>query len=297
MNYFAYNLTLQSDISLPLPLSTSGKPDIVITFGELDEPENLSRTHDGVWYAYGSDFLYLKWENIGTYLIKEGGEIILSPSQKLNSTEQLLLVPLLGTVMAIALYQKGLTALHGSSVKIDDKALIFLGAKGEGKSTMAGYFRKQGHTLISDDVCAVDMHKKDVPLIYPSFPQLKLWPDAMRYLDYKTAKHKRVHPQFEKRNISLDTGFSATPCRVAAIIVLKTGVTDKHEILTGHKAIPALLPHLIINRFPELQPDSLKKEIYFQLTELIKSIPVHQLERPRDISLLPALSELVQKNI
>lgn len=292
MKYSAYNLTIQSDISLPLPLDTTGdRPDICITAGSINEPENLSRTYDGVWYAHGSNALFLKWDILGSFFISEGKRITLSQSQ--GAQEFSPVIPLLGTVMAVALHQKGMAALHGSSVLVNGKALVFLGEKGEGKSTMAGYFQKQGNELLSDDICAIDMHKQDKPIIYPSFSRIKLWPDAMQYLDYTPEQHERVHPDFEKRNISLDMGFSYSPAPVAAIIVLSTGTDLTLEPLTGHQAIPFLIPHLIINRFPENQPASLAGSIYSQLIRLLKNIPLYRLTRPREITQLPSVAELV----
>ncbi len=292
MKYSAYNLTIQSELPLPLPqCQFSEHPDIIITVGETEEPEHLSRTYDGVWYAHGENSLFLKWDRIGSYLIREGKWIVISQSHAPRTMSPV--VPLLGTVMAIAMHQRGMTSLHGSSVLVDGAAIIFLGEKGEGKSTIAGYFQKQGHSLLSDDVCAIDMQRQESPTIYPSFSRIKLWPDAMHYLEYAPEQHERVHPEFEKRNISLDAGFSFTPSPVAAIIVLTTGSDVSLEALTGHQAIPFILPHLIINRFPENQPDKLARNIYYQLTNLIKHVPLYRLTRPRDISLLPIVAELV----
>lgn len=297
MNYSAYNLTIQSDISLPLPVAPSGdQTDIIITVGEISEPGNLSRTYDGVWYAHGSDSLYLKWDTLGSFLIQGGNTIVLHPYQGQSSSESSIVTPLLGTVMAVAMHQRGMTALHGSSVLLNDKAVIFLGEKGEGKSTMAGYFRKQGCSLISDDICAIDMGE-GTPRIHSSFPQIKLWPDAMEYLQYKPEKYTRVHPGFEKRNISLKSDFSYTSSNVAAVIVLATGPDITIERITGPQAIPVLIPHLMINRFPEHQPETIVRTLFFQLVRLIKNSSVYQLTRPREISLLPEVSDVVRDNL
>lgn len=63
LKYCAYNLTIQSEIPLPLPQCQSPEqPDIIVTIGETDEPETLSRTYDGVWYAHGDESLFIKWD-------------------------------------------------------------------------------------------------------------------------------------------------------------------------------------------------------------------------------------------
>lgn len=296
MKYSAFNLIIQSDFPLPLPECQSPiPPDITVRIGEIEEPKNLSRTYDGVWYAHGGDWLFLKWDVLGSFLILEGQRIILSPSQ--NPASPSPVTPLLGAVMAVTMHQRGSLALHGSSVLADDKAIIFVGPKGAGKSTMAGYYRDRGHTLISDDVCAIDMQNPDRLCIHPSFPIIKLWPDSMQALKFEPEKHERVHPEFEKRNIRLDSGFSNVMEKVASIIILKTGPVIAFEPLTGHQTLAAILPHLIINRFADQQPIFLKNKVFSLTTKLVSTIPVYQLQRPKEIEQLPSLYELVNKSI
>lgn len=292
MRFTAYNLTIQSELPLPLPVCrSSGQPDIRIINGDLLEPEVVYRTFDGVSYAHGEESLFLKWNVLGSFLIRKGKEIIVANKQ--DTLRYSPVVALLGTVMAVAIQQRGLPALHGSSVLLDDAAVIFLGEKGEGKSTIAGYLQRMGSALLSDDVCAIDMPEGKNPIISPSFSNIKLWPDSMHYLNYQPDHFERVHPSLEKRNISLNTGFSYSPSPVAAIIALATGPEVALEPLRGHYAIPFLLPHLIINRFPEHQPDKLIRDIYHQLTNLMHNVSLYRLTRPRDISLLPRLADLI----
>ncbi len=292
MKYSAYNLIIESELPLPLPVDESGTPaDIVITIGKIDEPENLCRTYDGVWYAHGEESLFLKWDIIGSFLIYKGQNIVIEPQKSELASP---VVPLLGTVMAVAMQQKNLSALHGSSVIIGDVAIVFLGGKGEGKSTIAAYLQKQGHTLLSDDVCAIDMNAQSAPLIAPSFSKIKLWPDSIDFLEDNAENYEKVHPLFEKRSILLDSnGFCSSPSPVVAIIELATGSDIKLERLAGHSAIPSLISHFIINRFPEEQPVDLMRNVYSQVTKLLQRTSTYRLTRPRDIALVPETGRVV----
>lgn len=296
MKYSAYYLTIESELPLPLPESISpDKPDIKIIKGDLLQPETLYRSYDGVWYAHEEGSLFLKWDALGSFRISQGREIVVA-ERKMNGKHSPV-AALLGTVMAVAIQQRGTPTLHGSGMLIDDAAIIFLGQKGEGKSTIAGFLQKQGNAIISDDVCAIDMQDKEKPIISPSFSNLKLWPDAMHYLDYQIEQFERVHPALEKRNICLNTGFSYSRSPVAAMIVLTTGPEISLTPLTGHQGLPFLLAHLIINRFPEHQPDKLVRSIYNQMTDLLQHVPLYRLTRPRDISLLPRIQDLIRDMI
>ncbi len=267
--YSAYNLIIESDRDLPLQLvNSSAQADIMFITAAVEEPRDLCRTYDGVWYAHDADSLFLRWDIIGSFLIQQGRKITFSPSPLPQTVSPV--VPLLGTVMAIALHQRGLTALHGSSVLVNGAALVFLGEKGEGKSTLAAYFHKHGNDILSDDVCAIDILGTGSPLVYPSFSKIKLWPDSMLHFGYVPENYERVHLEYEKRNMSLGAGFCKSPSLLEHIIVLNTGSETRLKPLSGHHAIPLLIPHLIINRFHENQPKKLVMNAYEQLIYLIK---------------------------
>ena len=55
--------------------------------------------------------------------------------------------------------------LHGSAIAIDGKAYAIVGDSGAGKSTLASAFLNQGYQLLSDDVIAVSLSKKNLFLL------------------------------------------------------------------------------------------------------------------------------------
>jgi hypothetical protein len=61
-----------------------------------------------------------------------------------------------GTVTAFLLAMGGRTVLHGSAVDIGGRALSFVGASGQGKSTMAAMFCATGTPLVTDDVLPLE---------------------------------------------------------------------------------------------------------------------------------------------
>lgn len=295
MKYRAYNLIIESPLKLQLPhVTIDAAPDITVCTDTIVAPKKLSKTYDGVWYNYGEDQLYLRWDKIGEFLIHGGREITTSPLKEAPQTENLLSAPLLGTVMAVAMQQRGMTILHGSCVEVSGKAFVFLGNKGEGKSTFAAHFQKSGHRLISDDICALQPGPDHSFTISPSFPTIKLWPDAMEHLKLTPDEHDRVLPQLEKRRVVIKDNFSNSPAKLTALILLKTGITPSLDKISGHQILPTLLPHLILNRFTDNQPQQLKSTLYNQLSQLMHNIPVYTLTRPRDASFLPKLVTMIK---
>ncbi len=68
------------------------------------------------------------------------------------------LIPIIlpGTVVAFLLTMAGFSVLHGSAVEIDGAALAFVGASGQGKSTLAALFCATGAPLVTDDVLPLE---------------------------------------------------------------------------------------------------------------------------------------------
>ncbi|MBU1233545.1 MAG: hypothetical protein KKC77_11690 [Proteobacteria bacterium] len=293
--YFsAYALTIQSDIDLLIPtIQTSSAPDITIHFGTNSDVFK-NRNWEGVWYEYkNSELLHLKWDILGSYRIQSGKEILIHPNEPVNHDN--IRQPILGTIMAMALQQRGCIALHGSAVLMDKQVTIFVANKGEGKSTIAAWLNSQGFPLLSDDVCAMDYANGQDLSIRPAFPKIRLNPDVLQHFGENPDHYPQVHPKVNKRILDMDEGFCSTAKPVGAICVLETGDEFKLEQLNGMDAVKEILTHMLINRFPENQPLDLREEIFSQVAYLTKSIPVYRLTRPRDLELLPETTSLLQR--
>jgi ATP-dependent phosphoenolpyruvate carboxykinase len=80
----------------------------------------------------------------------------------------------LGGVLFSVLYQRGLFVLHASGVNIGGNVVAFLGLKGQGKSTMAATLYGRGHSLVSDDMLAIQIDGDNGPMAIPGFPNFKI---------------------------------------------------------------------------------------------------------------------------
>lgn len=63
---------------------------------------------------------------------------------------------IMGLPLGYALFQKGFTVLHGSSISFNNKGIIFSGLSGSGKSTMIANMINKGFKYISDDLVCLD---------------------------------------------------------------------------------------------------------------------------------------------
>ena len=295
--YSAYGLTIQSVVPLPeLQPTLATQSDIQVSFGAIAwNPDIDSETWDH-FQVNGRDEAYLYWRVVGKFWVRAGREIIIDPIPEV--TEKVMRLPLLGAVLAMVLHQRQLLVLHASAVAIGNGAAVFLGRKGQGKSTMAATLFGRGHRLLADDVTAVDLRHPEQPMILPGFPQIKLWPEAVVAALGDDPDHLvRVHPEVEKRARPTAENFLQIPLPLKRLYILTQG--DAIAIqpfspaqaliqLIANSYIPSLLNHQFLNTTDA--PQHLQ-----QCTRLTGA--VRQLMRPRSLDLLPEVAQYVENDM
>ncbi len=130
---------------------------------------------------------------------------------------------LLGGVLAFILRLRGLVPLHASAVVVQDHAVLFAGAGGAGKSSIAAAFAILGYPVLSDDIVVMSDSGGCV-LAHPSHARLSMWPDSASSL-FATESLPAHSPIYAKRRLDLlEHGFRfhEGPLPVGMICVLAT---------------------------------------------------------------------------
>lgn len=83
-----------------------------------------------------------------------------------------------GLPLAILCLRWGLVPLDATCIGLRDGALL-LGGGTCGKSRLALALAQRGYPLLADECCALEMQEAGEVLVWPSFPDLSLWPDSM----------------------------------------------------------------------------------------------------------------------
>ena len=293
--YQAFGLTIDSKLPFPeLVASNKIDADAVIRFNKLDYSP---LTTNSVQYSFQltSEGMYLFWQGVGMFLIRDGKEIIIDAEPEADIDKMRLFI--LGAAMGVLLHQRGCLTLHASAVAVNGNAVAFLGNKGWGKSTLAATFHACGHSLLTDDVAAIDVCNSNEPSILPAFPQLKLWPDAVTSLGRNPENLPQLIQDFEKRNCLVSDGFMQKPVPLKQIYVLSTGDTLEIQTVKPQEILTYLISNSYITRFGDelLQLD--RASHFVKLTLLAKQTSIYRLIRPKDISLLPQTVQLVEKHL
>jgi hypothetical protein len=196
---------------------------------------------------------------------------------------------LLGGVLAFIARLRGRVPVHASAVVIHDQAILFAGAAGAGKSSIASAFAVLGYPVLSDDVVVIDDSSGGV-VAYPSRARLSLWPDSAASL-FSTKSLPAHSPVYAKRRLDLvDHGyhFHERPVPVGTICVLASRGASTHgptiRVLRPQAALMNLVSHTYGNY---LLDASMRAREFDVLGRIAESVHVSEL------SLGASLDELV----
>jgi hypothetical protein len=295
-NHNAYNLGICSALPLPeLQPSAEATADVTILFGSLDwSPPPQAIASEELYIEVLPDEAYFFWRQLGKFRVARGTEIIIDPLP--NVEERLLRLPLLGTIFAVLLHQRGRLVLHASAVAIDGEAIIFVGNKGRGKSTMAATLYGRGHQLISDDVVALEIDEAGQPIVIPGFPQFKLYPEAaLLCLGDDPEELPELVDGYEKRSRRVADGFVQDPSPLRNIYVLGRGPVSRIEPLDQQTSLLTLIANSYVARFGKQLLQGAEASTHLrQCTALLAKVSVYRLDRPDSLALLPSTAQMVE---
>lgn len=280
--YTAYGLGILSELALPELRVAEQASDVSIRLENSD-----SSVQEAV---KGKNCFRGGTENVGNFLVQDGREIVIYPS--LGVDEALLRTLVLGPIFSVLLRQRGLLVLHASSIAIQGSSIAFLGGSGWGKSTLAEAFYRRGHGIVSDDVMAVQIGTNH-PHVLPSYPHIKLLPDAAGSLQGE--EPIQLHAQTEKCSYPVPYGFPHLPLPLQRLYVLAVGTRNKIEPLSPQAALVELVRH---SRAVSLlkSPDFVSAHLR-QCAELVKEVPICRLTRQPSLSGLADVAQLIEEDL
>jgi len=212
----ACGLSIESDAPLVglRPFNFAGAPDLCVRLrGATVAPKACDS--DAVWYrspysddrhvplltirVVGSSFL-LTYAEGGTFLVDASGSAVDAwwepPLTDADAVDYLL-----GSVLAFVLRLRGTVPLHASAIVVDERAIVFAGSPGAGKSTTAAAFALLGYPVLSDDIVVI-ADEGGVMMAHPSHGHLSVWPDTAQGLFAKESLPQHS-PMYAKHRVDL----------------------------------------------------------------------------------------------
>ena len=166
--------------------------------------------------------------------------------------------------------ERGYDFIHAAAVEVEEKPILFIAPSTGGKSTLADYFLKQGHPMLSDDKVATFF-------------------DQGHYYAVPSHPHHRPFREFEVLGYPVEH-FAQQARPIHAFYVLEAAEPDAEiEIIevTGFRKFEELLPNYLFS-FRFLQEQRLR-----WLAQLADQSLVYRVSRPWNLERMPATYEAI----
>ena len=190
-----------------------------------------------------------------------------------------------GAVRLLLAHLAGAIPLHGSAIALDGKAIVFVGASGLGKSTLAASFCDlAGASLLSDDAVIIERRGDTHHVVAV---EERHWLDAAsaralgRPCEVEAEKTPTVAARCDVRH---------APLALVLHLAFVEGEEARLVHVDGLAAVGGLLTQL--TRFVVDDPTTAKRDLT-SLADLVASTRIARLERPRRFDLLRQTVDVV----
>ncbi len=250
------------------------------------------------WFRYeklsnGTHLLH--WDQIAVISISEKGRCIeySLAAERWHSTFCHHLLP---QALSFSLLEQGIDPLHGCVVEINGVAVAFIGESGKGKSTLAAYFWKKGHRILSDDLVAIRFQGK-TPIVSGGPPHLKLSSRSLGALDLDPGKTQAFLEGTSKYILDMQTSSCRDSKFPLAMIYAITEEPSPTIEIQAQKLCQTFMA-LTRNPFNAIQNERIRWQTQFEAAaKIINTVPVRRLSFPRDFAALPKVYERLMKDV
>lgn len=275
--YSWFLLSIHSEIELPYLPPGGPDADVIIRLGSVSQTRPSGSVKEEIAIN----------DLAGTFLIKQGREIVVDPVP--GADPALLQVLLAGRMMAFLLRQRGWLPLHASGVLLGGKAVLFLGASGAGKSTVAAAFHARGHQVITDDVGPVRMAEGGECVLRPAGPVLRLRDDSRAVFE---GTEPQRDFQWDKHAFDVSRSHQAGLAPVRIIYVLEDGESLRQELVRPLSAA-TLLSRTSFFKHRRMDKEALAIHLR-DCSAVASAVPVFRLTRRRSLTALPDLVSWIE---
>ncbi len=293
-NYFLHQLKISSNISIADLIQLDKyleNPDIIINAVEINNDPSFPAERV---FELTEDYFYLAVKNIAVYEIT--GKNTINIKYNSQATPEEISLFLLGSCLGVILYQRGFLPFHASSVYISGKgAIFFTGDSGAGKSTILNALLQKGYKMISDDVNAIKISEK--PLVYPSFPKVKLWQDTADKLNIDTSALKKISKNYDKYSKPvIDELFHNEICEPYMIYEINKYKGDSVILEEISPVEKVQLIYRNTYRVHYLEKLNKHQEHFQQVGVLANSVKVKKIYRPENKDTISEIIDLLEKD-
>jgi hypothetical protein len=314
--YVAYGLSLSSNLPIAplLPISPTAPPDVLIKLGTLpirhssDSVRTLryASPYTGetgkpdveIWDIDNGKFLRVLYCDGVEFWLDHSFQTLWArwpANSSLENTQSYLVGPILGLLLRL----RGIVCLHASAVSVSDRAVVFVGPEGAGKSTTAAAFARRGYAVLSDDIVALVEFGNEFRMV-PAYPRLNLWPDSVKLLYGSPEALPPIMPDWDKRYLKLGedgrTRFEERTLPIGGIYILGDSTpapTYCVETISRKSALMLLIGNTYATNFLDAKQ---RAEEFAVLSRVAVSVPVRKINRGGEAAGVEGLCAAIQRD-
>ena len=294
--YRIAGLAVASEIELPGLIvrgEGDGPPDVSIRLGPVPLQLEGAVTVRPTFEIAGDRFL-LRIPGVARLLLQAGREIVIAIED--GTPQDDVAIFIIGTVFGILLHQREQAVFHASAVRVGDRAVLFCGVSGAGKSTMAAALAQRGYAMLADDVCAITMSGDGRAMAQPDGRQLKLWSRTIDKLDLGAWRGAAVRSKLEKFYVEPPlTSSEALP--VGAVYILSETRPPHGDGIERPNFVDAAIMIRRNAYRPRLVHDLGQSGSYLQSSAaIIASAGLFVLRRPFEFAAMPSVIGMLENH-
>lgn len=233
-------------------------------------------------------------EQFGFVAIWNNNTIEYTPASHLDDMG--ITIQLLGTIAMIMSATMGYVSLHAASVVIDNRAVLFCGASGVGKSTLTAHFYSKGYQVLSDDVTTLRITAPGKITAYPSVPRIKLSDESLALIGRSGDGLQEINFETRKYILPITEITGSNGYELSAIIFPL--YKDGHMILEqigGFSNKLLVAKHLYRKRLAKLlYPITQRRELFLALAA---HIPMYHFYRPCNMATMQESLDYIEMQL
>jgi len=322
--YQIYGLNILSDRMLPY-LATTGKTSADIEINIFDLPvvshpvasinstpiyQSEGFNPAGVPYlqvfqdTFSEEafllFTVSDYDTLITFSVNRAGSsvhIYIAPNMRFKDIIAYFVGPVMGSVLRL----RNVVALHAGVVNVNGKAIVVIGEKTAGKSTLTAAFASLGFPVLADDIATLSLLDGKY-VVMPGYPCLRVLKSSSDFFDdIKLLEEDKVLSFDVKYYLSLNQqeaasanwSFTNTPLPLAGIYFLEprnsTGTIAIRKDPSSKKLI-----RLISNMYALYITNPAMQTLEFlTLNDIVRTVDIFSLDRPDNLASLSSVCELI----
>jgi len=183
---------------------------------------------------------------------------------------------------ALCLLHRGDLPLHAAAVHVDGGAVVLAAPGGFGKTTLAASFYEAGHGVLSEDLTC--LRADPGPMVVPGPAMLRLRPDVDARLSMRNVRAAAVTRGRTTLALLAARPADGRPVPLRGIVFLRQSATTiRLTRVSAERAIRDLWALTF-----QIPGDSDRARCFGTIVDLVRQVPVWNLQRPLRFGALPA---------